>query len=60
MNLVIEGMAEGFVITDGFGDSSAEPPPTVPSIIQEVVLGHKAGGDFGATHPNPALETEEE
>jgi hypothetical protein len=42
VNLVIEGMAEGFFITDGFGDTSDEPPAfTIPG---NAILGDDEGG----------------
>lgn len=56
MNLVIHGMAEGFVLTGGLGDSSTEPPPAPPDTgILDVVLGLDSGGLYASTNPVPHL-----
>ncbi len=57
MNLVILGMAEGFILTRGLGDASTEPPPPVPEAVEDTILGGKEGGLFD-TNENPALENE--
>lgn len=56
MNLVVHGMAEGFMITGGLGDSSTEPAPAPPDAgILDVVLGLDMGGLYASTNPVPHL-----
>jgi len=56
MNLVIGGMAEGYVLTRGLGDSSTEPAPEPPaSGLLDVVLGQEAGGVYAMTNRAPHL-----
>ncbi len=58
MNLVTDGMSEAFMITDGFGDSSDEPPPTPPDNPKDAVLGLPEGGLIPKSNQSPALESE--
>ncbi len=59
MKLVLDGMAEGFMVTDGLGDPSAEPPPTVPDVVEDTVLGDRIV-DLGSVNQNPTAEDEGE
>lgn len=56
MNLVVLGMAEGFVLTRGLGDSSTEPAPTPPPEgVEDTILGSEAGGVWASTNPMTGL-----
>lgn len=56
MNLVIEGMAEAFMVTEGFGDTSNEPPPVPPDTgLEDTLLGSDESGLLGA-NLNAGLE----
>lgn len=54
MNLIIDGFAEGFIVTDGFGDSLDEPPPP-DQAARGAVLGDDEGGLL-ADDLSPMLE----
>lgn len=56
--LVVNGEAGGFYITQGYGDSSEEPPPIPPDGVDNTVLGEVEGGLIGQSDLSPMLESE--
>jgi hypothetical protein len=58
VEIVIDGMKSGFYITQGYGDSSDEPPAMPPLNPKDAVLGLPEGGLIPESNQSPLLESE--
>lgn len=56
-NEAIDGFAGDFLVTQGYGNHTGEPPPSFPPEPKDSLLGDDAGG-LTTDAENPSLDTD--